>query len=67
MESPALKINLKIIAFREDGAKDWYSKLEISVKHRGNEDKLQFHHIYPKAFLKLNYPDLRRNQRMVGR
>ena len=50
------------IAFREDGAKDWYSKLEISVKHRGNEDKLQFHHIYPKAFLKQNYPDLRRNQ-----
>ena len=50
------------IAFREDGAKDWYSKLEISVKHRGNEDKLQFHHIYPKAFLKENYPDLRRNQ-----
>ena len=50
------------IAFREDGAQDWYSKLEISVKHRGNEDKLQFHHIYPKAFLKQNYPDLRRNQ-----
>lgn len=50
------------IAFREDGAKDWYSKLEISVKHRGNEDKLQFHHIFPKAFLKQSYPDLRRNQ-----
>ena len=50
------------IAFREDGAKDWYSKLEISVKHRGNEDKLQFHHIFPKAFLRKNYPDLRRNQ-----
>jgi len=50
------------IAFREDGAKDWYSKLEISVKHRGNEDKLQFHHIFPKAFLKQNYPELRRNQ-----
>lgn len=50
------------LAFREDGAKDWYSKLEISVKHRGNEDKLQFHHIFPKAFLKDNYPDLRRNQ-----
>jgi hypothetical protein len=50
------------IAFREDGAKDWSSKLEISVKHRGNEDKLQFHHIFPKAFLKINYPELRRNQ-----
>lgn len=50
------------IAFREDGAKDWSSKLEISVKHRGIEDKLQFHHIFPKAFLKQNYPELRRNQ-----
>lgn len=50
------------IAFREDGAKDWYSKLEISVKHQGNEDKLQFHHIFPKAFLKQHYPDLRKNQ-----
>lgn len=50
------------IAFREDGAKDWSSKLEISVKHRGVEDKLQFHHIFPKAFLKQNYPELRRNQ-----
>ncbi len=50
------------IAFREDGAKDWNSKLEISVKHRGTEDKLQFHHIFPKAFLRQHYPDLRRNQ-----
>jgi hypothetical protein len=50
------------IAFRQDGAKDWYSKLEISVKHRGVEDKLQFHHIFPKAFLRQNYPELRRNQ-----
>jgi hypothetical protein len=50
------------IAFREDGAKDWTSKLEISVKHRGNEHKLQFHHIFPKAFLRQNYPELRKNQ-----
>ena len=50
------------IAFREDGAKDWTSKLEISVRHRGNEHKLQFHHIFPKAFLRQNYSELRRNQ-----
>ena len=50
------------IAFREDGAKDWTSKLEISVRHRGSEHKLQFHHIFPKAFLRQNYPELRRNQ-----
>jgi hypothetical protein len=50
------------LAFREDGAKDWYTKLEISVKHSGAEDKLQFHHIFPKAFLRENYPDLKRSQ-----
>lgn len=50
------------LAFREDGAKDWYSKLEISAKHSGMEDKLQFHHIFPKAFLKKNYPDLKWSQ-----
>ncbi len=50
------------LAFREDGAKDWSTKLEISVNHSGNEDKLQFHHIFPKAFLKKNYPELRRSQ-----
>jgi len=50
------------IAFREDGAKDWTSKLEISVRHRGSEHKLQFHHVFPKAFLRQNYPELRRNQ-----
>ena len=40
------------LAFQEDGAKDWTSNLEISLKHAGNEHKLQFHHIFPKAFLR---------------
>ena len=50
------------LAFLEDGAKDWITNLKISLRHTGNEHKLQFHHIFPKAFLKVQYPQLRRTQ-----
>lgn len=40
------------LAFREAGAKDWFSQLEISVDHVGVAHNLQFHHIFPKALLK---------------
>jgi hypothetical protein len=39
------------LAFRHDGAKDWRSNLTIALDHSGSQDKLQFHHIFPKAFL----------------
>ena len=50
------------LAFKEDQAKDWATNLEISTKHSGAEDKLQFHHIFPKAFLKDNYSHLTKRQ-----
>jgi len=40
------------LAFRADGAKDWHTQLEISLKHAGSQHKLQFHHIFPKGILK---------------
>jgi hypothetical protein len=40
------------LAFKEDGAKDWNTNLEISVNHSGKQDKLQFHHIFPTAYMK---------------
>jgi hypothetical protein len=40
------------LAFREDGARDWNTNLTISVNHSGKQDKLQFHHIFPTAFMK---------------
>lgn len=40
------------LAFREAGARDWRSNLAISLNHRGNKHRLQFHHIFPKALLK---------------
>lgn len=40
------------LAFRSAGAKDWRSNLAISLDHSGVQDRLQFHHIFPKAVLK---------------
>lgn len=40
------------LAFKEDGAKDWNTNLEIAINHAGKQDKLQFHHIFPKAYMK---------------
>ncbi|MGA1769931.1 MAG: hypothetical protein ACO4CP_09020, partial [Steroidobacteraceae bacterium] len=40
------------LAFRESGARDWNSNLAVSLRHRGAQHRLQFHHIFPKAILK---------------
>jgi hypothetical protein len=40
------------LAFRKAGAKDWKSNLTIALDHSGAQHRLQFHHIFPKAFLK---------------
>lgn len=40
------------LAFKADGAKDWNTNLEISINHAGKQDKLQFHHIFPTAYMK---------------
>lgn len=40
------------LAFRASGAQDWQSNLVIALHHEGPQDKLQFHHIFPKAILK---------------
>jgi len=40
------------LAFREADARDWHSNLKIAINHKGVRDRLQFHHIFPKAVLK---------------
>ncbi|AVZ80164.1 hypothetical protein C3497_12570 [Zoogloeaceae bacteirum Par-f-2] len=40
------------LAFRAAGATDWRSQLAIALDHSGQQHKLQFHHIFPKALLK---------------
>lgn len=40
------------LVLKQNGAKDWWSSLNISIKHTGKSHKLQFHHIFPKSLLK---------------
>lgn len=43
------------LAFREKNAQDWYTGLKIAIDHAGSQDKLQFHHIFPKGVLRGSY------------
>lgn len=43
------------LAFKAAGAKDWKSQLTIALSHSGNQHRLQFHHIFPKALLRDKY------------
>jgi hypothetical protein len=43
------------MAFRAGGAKDWRSQVAIALGLSGNQHKLQFHHIFPKALLRDHY------------
>lgn len=43
------------LAFRAAGAKDWRSHIAIALDHSGNQHRLQFHHIFPKALLRDRY------------
>lgn len=48
------------LAFREDKARDWSTNLEISPKHHGRSDAIEYHHIFPKAYMKRTRPDVDR-------
>lgn len=48
------------LAFREDRARDWATNLEISPKHAGKADVIEYHHVFPKAYLRKTRPDLDR-------
>ncbi len=49
------------LMFQEQGAEDWATSLRISSKHPNRADKIEFHHIFPKAFLKEERKDLQDN------
>lgn len=46
------------MALRSDGAKDWASDLVIAPTHKGKTSKIEYHHIFPKAYLEKVRPDL---------
>ncbi len=39
------------LGFRAAGAKDWHSNVGIALDHPGQQQRLQCHHIFPKAYL----------------
>lgn len=43
------------VALSQDGAKDWKTGVKIALSHAGSQDRLQFHHIFPKDLLKGHY------------
>ena len=41
------------IVFKEAGAKDWNSGINIDLNYSNKENKLEYHHIFPKSKLKI--------------
>ena len=46
------------LALRIKGAVDWGTHLVISPKHKGKSDAIEFHHVFPKAYMKRERPEL---------
>lgn len=53
---------MMFVIFQSMSAKDWETKLPISVNHLGKSNQLQFHHIFPKKYLEDNRKDLRNSE-----
>lgn len=43
------------LAFRSAGARDWQSDLQIALDRAGAQHRLQFHHIFPKAYMREHF------------
>lgn len=52
-----------LLALRASGAVDWETKLLVSAKHQGERDQIEYHHIFPDAYLKETRPDLKESAR----
>ena len=37
---------------------DWGTHLVISPKHKGKSDAIEFHHVFPKAYMRRERPEL---------
>lgn len=46
------------LLFRDRGATDWATSLQLSPKHANKADKIEFHHVFPRAYLKSSRPEL---------
>lgn len=46
------------LLFQQNDVRDWATNLVISTKHQGKSDAIEYHHIFPKAFMKKVREDL---------
>jgi len=44
--------SLSYLALKDNGAKDWFSGLGLSLTHQGKMHFIQWHHIFPKSLLR---------------
>lgn len=47
--------SMTYLALKEQGAKDWWSGLGLSLSHQGRNHFIQYHHIFPKSKLQHDY------------
>lgn len=52
-----------LLALRAKGAVDWESKLLVSARHQGERDAVEYHHIFPEAYLRIVRPGLTESTR----
>ena len=50
------------LAFRAAEARDWKTSLKIGANHAGKADAIEYHHLFPKAYLRREKPNLSSGQ-----
>jgi len=50
------------LAFRKADARDWKTPLKIGSNHAGKADAIEYHHVFPKAYLRKDQPNLTSGQ-----
>jgi hypothetical protein len=50
------------LAFKKADARDWKTNLKIGANHAGKADAIEFHHVFPKAYLRREQPQLASSQ-----
>jgi len=50
------------LAFRDAEARDWKTSLKIGANHAGKADAIEYHHLFPKAYLRREKPNLSSGQ-----
>jgi hypothetical protein len=49
------------LAFRAADARDWKTNLKIGLNHAGKADAIEYHHVFPKAYLRRSKPEISSN------